>query len=117
MTIGRAGVEGGAHSWNSGNVSERPTDAAPSEAGPDWFLYQERVARSFRALGVSARTNVSVQDARGKHDIDVLVEFESAGVGVTWVVECKAGKRPVGKDRILVLAGVVDDVGADQGRR
>lgn len=115
VAIVRAGAEACTQSWNIGNVSERSTDAAPSQAAPGWFLYQERVARFFRTLGVRARTNTSVQGARGKHDVDVLVEFESAGVGVTWIVECKAWKRPVGKDRVLVLAGVVEDVGADRG--
>jgi hypothetical protein len=38
---------------------------------------------------VHARTNVRVQGAtRGTHNIDVLVELESAGIAVTWVVEC-----------------------------
>lgn len=96
-------------------MSTESHEQATGETAPEWFQYQERVAEFFRALGVQARTNVRVQGARGTHDVDVLVEFESAGIAVTWVVECKAWSRPVGKDRVLVLAGVVGDIGADRG--
>lgn len=88
---------------------------ANSNAVPAWSAYQEDVATFFRSLGLHAQTNVRTAGARGSHDIDVLVEFTSAGIAVTWVVECKQWSRPVGKDKVLVLAGVMADIGADRG--
>ena len=82
---------------------------------PAWSAYQERVAEFFRGLGLGSRTNVKVVGARASHDVDVLVEFTSAGIPITWVIECKAWKRAIPKERVLVLAGVVDDIGADRG--
>lgn len=96
-------------------MSTPPHTRTNGDAAPEWFQYQEDVAEFFRTLGVRAQPNVRVQGARGTHDVDVLVEFESAGIAVTWVVECKRWSRPVGKDRVLVLSGVVDDIGADRG--
>ncbi len=55
------------------------------------------------------------EGARGAHDVDVLVEFTSAGLSVRWIVECKAWKRAIPKERVLVLVGVVEESGADRG--
>jgi Restriction endonuclease len=82
---------------------------------PTWAKYQEDVASFFRDLGYEARTNVTIEGARGKHDVDVLVTFQAAGLGVTWVIECKQWQRPVPKERVLILSGVVTDIGADRG--
>jgi hypothetical protein len=84
-------------------------------AQPAWSAYQEDVANFFRGLGLEAETNVRLEGARGVHDIDVFVGFQSAGIEVTWVVECKQWSRPIPKDRVLVLAGVMADIGADRG--
>lgn len=81
----------------------------------DWRGYQEEAATFFRSLGLRAETNVRVGGARSQHDVDVLVEFERAGMTHRWVVECKAHRRPITKDRVHVLRDVVADVGADRG--
>jgi hypothetical protein len=97
----------------------RPADAdglsGQYGAVPNWADYQEDAASFFRDLGYEARTNVTVEGARGKHDVDVLVTFQAAGVVVTWVIECKQWQRPVPKERVLILANVVADIGADRG--
>ncbi|MDT7570113.1 MAG: hypothetical protein QOE05_287 [Actinomycetota bacterium] len=80
-----------------------------------WRDYQEQVADHFRVLGFHAETDAIVVGARATHAIDVLVKFNAAGVPVTWAVECKRWSRPVPKERVLVLAGVIDDIGADRG--
>lgn len=97
-----------------------PADGSKSTGGesrplPAWSSYQEEAAGFFRDLGLEAETNVRVEGARGVHDVDVLVSFQSAGIKVTWVVECKQWSRPIPKERVLVLAGVMADVGADRG--
>lgn len=95
-----------------------PGTARASDGNPElpaWSAYQEEVAEFFRSLGLQARTNVAVTGARGEHDVDVLVEFTSAGIDVTWVVECKQWQRAIPKERVLVLVGVVEDTGADRG--
>lgn len=91
--------------------------ATPDRSGelPAWSAYQEEVAEFFRGLGLTAKTNVRIDGARGVHDVDVLVEFASAGLPIRWIVECKAWKRAIPKERVMVLAGVVEDVGADRG--
>lgn len=69
----------------------------------------------FRDLGFVAETDVRVQGARNHHDIDVLATYQHAGLELLWVIECKYWKRRVGKDRVLTLRSVVEDVGADKG--
>lgn len=82
---------------------------------PDWKKYQEDTARFFRDLGFEAKTDVTVEGARGRHDVDVVATSDRAGLRQLWVVECKLWQRAVGKDRVLVLAHIVTDVGADRG--
>ena len=76
-----------------------------------WKQYQEDVASFFRSLGYEASTNVTVEGARGRHDVDVLVSFRAAGQTVTWAIECKQWERPVPKERVLIgcvsLTGVI----------
>lgn len=57
-----------------------------------WQAYQEGAARFFRSLGFDANVEAPVQGARAKHKVDVLVEFEHAGVRTRWAVECKYWK-------------------------
>ena len=80
-----------------------------------WKQYEEDVASFFRSLGYEATTNVTVEGARGKHDVDVLVSFRAAGQTVTWIIECKQWKRPVPKERVVILDGIAKDIGADRG--
>lgn len=53
--------------------------------------------------------------SRTTHDIDVLVQTKIGGQTITWIVECKQWARPIPKERVLTLQGVVSDVGADRG--
>lgn len=80
-----------------------------------WRLYQEEAAAFFRSAGLKATTDATVRGIRSTHDVDVLVEFERAGMPHSWIVECKAHARPISKDRALLLRQIVDDVGADRG--
>jgi hypothetical protein len=82
---------------------------------PAWNNYQEDVASFFRSLGFEASTNMIVEGARGKHAIDVYVTMAAGGLQTVWVVECKRWKRAVPKERVLVLDGVIKDLGADRG--
>lgn len=107
---------------------ESLTDAGPSSARapalhgvrharwmPAWEDYQEQSASLFRELGFTAETDVTVDGARASHDVDVLVAYQHAGLDLMWVVECKAWKSRVKKEKVLSLRSVVEDVGADKG--
>jgi len=61
----------------------------------NWRDYQEEAAEFFRSLGLEAETDVTIQGARTKHDIDVLVRSHHAGFDVTWLIECKHWKSKV----------------------
>lgn len=82
---------------------------------PQWSDYQEEVAAFFRVLGLSAATNVSVQGVRTRHDVDVVVRSQHAGFDIQWLIECKAWKAPVPKEKVLALRMIVEDTGADRG--
>jgi hypothetical protein len=81
----------------------------------EWSDYQEKVAQFFRGLGLSAETNVAVQGVRTSHDVDVVVRSKHAGFDVLWLVECKAWKSAIPKEKVLALRTIVDDTGADRG--
>lgn len=81
----------------------------------NWKDYQEKAAEFFRSLGLDAETDVTIQGARTKHDIDVLVKSHFAGFDATWVVECKHWKSKVSKLHVLALREIVSDTGADRG--
>lgn len=80
-----------------------------------WQKYQEEAAAFFRSLGMDAQTDVTVQGARTKHDVDVLVKSRHVGFEVTWIVECKCWQTPVNKLHVLALREIVADTGADRG--
>lgn len=80
-----------------------------------WQVYQEEAAAFFRSLGMDAQTDVTVQGARTKHDVDVLVKSRHVGFEVTWIVECKFWQTPVNKLHVLALREIVADTGADRG--
>ncbi len=80
-----------------------------------WHDYQEDVAKYFRQLSCDVEVDARVQGARASHNIDVLVKFRHFGLELQWVIECKQYNRPVPKEKVLALKGVVDDVGADRG--
>lgn len=81
----------------------------------EWSDYQEEVAQFFRVLGLSAETNVPVKGVRTSHDVDVVVRSKHAGFNVLWLVECKAWKTAIPKEKVLALRTIVDDTGADRG--
>lgn len=80
-----------------------------------WKEYQEEAARYFRALGLEATTDATVQGVRTNHDIDVLVKSHHVGFDITWIVECKNWKTPVTKLHVLALREITSDIGADRG--
>lgn len=80
-----------------------------------WELYQESAAHFFRGLGFDAKVNELVEGARGKHAVDVFVKGSVHGLAFQWVVECKCWKTNVPKEKVLALAEIVQDVGADRG--
>lgn len=80
-----------------------------------WRDYQEDVAEFFRKLGCDAEVDARVQGARANHKIDVWVTFHRFGLEHKWAIECKLYNRPIPKEKVLTLKGVVDDVGADRG--
>lgn len=82
---------------------------------PPWKEYQQEAADFFRALGLTASTDVTLQGVRTKHDVDVLVTIDVAGFDVRWIVECKHWKTPVTKVHVLALREIVSDLGADRG--
>ncbi|MEK6327994.1 MAG: restriction endonuclease [Actinomycetota bacterium] len=81
----------------------------------DWREYQEEAGSFFRSLGMDAVVEESIKGARSSHDVDVAVRFTAFGVQQLWVVECKLWKEAVDKSQVLVLKGVLDDIGADRG--
>lgn len=81
----------------------------------DWKEYQEEAAEFFRALGLSAETDVTLEGVRTTHDIDVVVKSKHVGFEVLWLVECKHWKSPVSKLHVLGLREIVNDLGADRG--
>jgi len=80
-----------------------------------WKDYQEEAAEFFRSLGLDAETDTTIQGARTKHDIDVLVKSHHAGFNIIWLIECKHWKTKVSKLHVLGLREIVNDTGADRG--
>lgn len=80
-----------------------------------WYDFQEQIAEHFRTLGVSAKTNVSIEGVRTCHDVDILVSTKFLGADITWIVEAKWWKKSVPKEKVLALRSIVDDTGADRG--
>jgi len=80
-----------------------------------WRDYQEKAAAFFRRLGLNAQVEFSVEGARGIHKVDVYVEGSLRGIAFKWIIECKAWKTNVPKEKVMALACVVQDVGADRG--
>jgi len=69
----------------------------------------------FQNAGCSATESKAVEGARGKHAIDVFVEFTMFSFKCTWIIECKNWKLNVTKEKVLALSSIVQDVGADKG--
>lgn len=82
---------------------------------PPWKQYQEDCASFFRHLGLSAEVEKIVDGARGTHAIDIVISGVISGIPITWIVECKAWKTNIPKDKVLTLLSIVQDTGADKG--
>ncbi len=80
-----------------------------------WKKFQEVTAQVFRQIGCVVKEDISVEGARSKHDVDVLVGFDSHGFKVKWVLECKAWNTNIPKEKVMALRSIVEDVGADKG--
>jgi hypothetical protein len=80
-----------------------------------WQKYQEDAATFFRSLGLSAMIEARVRGARGEHKIDVHAKGSLHGIAFNWIVECKAWQKNIPKEKVLALAEIVEDVGADRG--
>jgi len=80
-----------------------------------WEKYEEAAANFFSTLGLKASVGKEVQGVRGSHDIDVFVEGSLYGIEFKWVVECKAWKSNIPKEKVMALISIVQDVGADRG--
>lgn len=80
-----------------------------------WRQYQEDAASIFRRLGYETSIEAKVRGARAKHAVDVYVRGQIGGASFSWVIECKAWKSRVPKEKVLALCSVVQDVGADRG--
>jgi hypothetical protein len=80
-----------------------------------WQQYQQAAASLFRQLGLRAVVDARIEGARGIHDLDVYVTGSLHGIRFTWVVECKAWRSNIPKEKVMALAAIVDDIGADRG--
>jgi hypothetical protein len=81
---------------------------------PTWHEYQEEAGAFFRELGLDAVVDAEVTGARGTHKIDVWVVFEVHGLKQRWLVECKAWKSNIPKEKVATLLSVCADVGSHQ---
>jgi len=81
----------------------------------DWRGYQKEAAAFFRTMGFQASIDAKVTGVRATHNIDVWVTFTRYGLNHRWVVECKHWKSAVPKEKVMALASVIQDVGADRG--
>ena len=80
-----------------------------------WKEYQEEAAAFFRRMNFEAEIEKEVSGARGVHRVDVLVRGDLYGIEFCWVIECKAWKSNIPKDKVLTLSAIVQDIGADRG--
>lgn len=79
-----------------------------------WRAYQERVADLFRTLGFAVQVEADVAGARAVHAVDVVATRTMFGVAIVWLVECKLWHTAIPKEKVLALAQIATDVGADR---
>jgi len=65
-------------------------------------------------MGHKPRVDFNVAGVRAEHQIDVWVEFDYFGVRIRWIIECKAWRTRVTKEKVAALRSIADDVGADR---
>jgi len=80
-----------------------------------WKEYQKQAAAFFTRLGLETNVELAVEGARGVHKVDVNVSGSYHGIDFYWIVECKAWKSNVPKEKVMALSSIVQDLGADRG--
>jgi hypothetical protein len=80
-----------------------------------WSEYQTKAAEFFSSIGLRAEIECKVEGARGVHVIDVYVSGSYSGIAFNWVIECKAWKTNIPKEKVMALSAIVQDIGADRG--
>ncbi|WP_397325227.1 restriction endonuclease [Pantoea agglomerans] len=80
-----------------------------------WYKFQEEICEHFKSIGASAKTNVTVDGARGSSDIDVVVESKYLGTDFKWFVEAKYWNSNVTKEVVHAFSTVIQNTGADRG--
>ena len=80
-----------------------------------WSDYQKQAAEFFASIGLDAKIEFEVEGARSVHVIDVFATGSYGGIPFKWVVECKAWKNNIPKEKVMALAAIVQDIGADRG--
>lgn len=81
----------------------------------EWQKYQQDAASFFRMLGLKAEVEVHCRGSRGEHDVDVFVTGSLYEISFTWIIECKAWRSNIPKEKVMALAAIVEDLGADRG--
>lgn len=78
--------------------------------------FEQQLAALFEAHGYRAAHDVRLVGRSGaEHQLDVYAELDLPLQTVRVVVEAKAHEQPIGKDALLKLQQIVDDLGADRG--
>lgn len=80
-----------------------------------WQEYQQDTALLLQSMGFNVTVDAEIEGAQGIHKIDVWVVGRVQGVELNWVIDCKDWKTNVPREKVLALAAVVRDVGADRG--
>lgn len=80
-----------------------------------WATYEQDVFALFRSTGHWCEHDVTLNGARGKHQIDIVVYLDIGAGRHWWLVECKNWARPVGKREVAAFRAILDDLGADHG--
>ena len=81
----------------------------------NWSEYQDQAGEFFSRLGLDTKIEHQLEGARGLHVVDVYASGSFNGIAFNWVVECKAWKNNIPKEKVMALSAIVQDVGADRG--
>lgn len=81
----------------------------------NWSEYQEEASDFFTKLGLETKIEHKLEGVRGTHVIDVYATGNYNGIKFNWVIECKAWKTNIPKEKVMALTSIVQDVGADRG--